>query len=251
LDFELNREITARRLHAVAAGMELDAPPKGFFYQTLHQNLTTAFDAVRRWCENNNPGLVIVDSFGPASGSDPLDHKAAIEMLNVVRSLGLTVLMVDHQAKPAAGGLSYGQRRAFGSSYKQHLVRSAIQVEKVAGREGKISLVIRQQKSNFSHALDDVPAHLHFDQGRIWLSPAKASDPEFLNSASLNAKQKVEAFLGTNGPSTIETLIEELKMKRQTVSNAFSGLRKSGRMPPATETKKDEQGHLLYELSQQ
>jgi ABC-type uncharacterized transport system ATPase subunit len=230
--------------------MELDAPPPGFFYQALHQNLTTTIDAIRRWCENNRPALVIVDSFGPASGSDPLDHKAAIEMLNAVRSLGLTVLMVDHQAKPAAGGLAYGQRRAFGSSYKQHLVRSAIQVEKVAGREGKISLVIRQQKSNFSHALDDIPAHLHFDQGRIWLSPASASDPEFLSSNSLNAKQKVEAFLGTNGPSTIETLMEELDLKKQTVSNVISGLRSRGRIPPTTESKKDEHGNRLYELSQ-
>jgi hypothetical protein len=56
----------------------------------------------------------------------------ATDLLNTVRSIDATRILVDHQSNPVKG-VDYKEKRAFGSAWKTHLTRSALQLQAVKG----------------------------------------------------------------------------------------------------------------------
>jgi hypothetical protein len=247
LDWELTRDLTLGRLYRIARGMGLDRPPPGVFYQSFHTPLKQLIGDIRSWSSTFKPELIIVDSFGPASGGDPLDHVLATDLLSTVRSIDATRILVDHQSNPVRG-VDYKEKRAFGSAWKTHLTRSALQLQAVATAPGKLSAILRHQKANFGPRIDDMAFHIHYDEPGIYLEAAAISDPEFQQTGSLPTHQRVETYLHSNGPSTKKAIAINCEVGEKTVGNAISHLRQHGKVPQTADAQKNQAGELLYEL---
>jgi len=247
LDWELDMDVTLGRLYRIARGMGLDQPPKGIFYQSLSAVFMSITHDLAGWVSEHNPELIVIDSFGPASGGDSMDHVLATQLMNSLRSIPATKLLVDHQSSPVMG-VAYSAKREFGSSWKRHLTRSSLQLEQVAGADGKSSHVLRQQKSNFAPTVADIPFHIRYDGPALYLSEADLAEPEFQGSDNRPAWQRVETFLGEFGKSTNKELAEQLEISPKTVANAVAKLRGLNRIPKHPE--KNTKDEPVYELAQ-
>ena len=92
----------------------------GLQYKREEKPLLEAAEDLREDVEQGAFDLVIVDSFGLASGGDQNDAQTVLGVFNAIRRLNCTVLIIDHLGK----GPDARERGAFGSSYKRHAARS-------------------------------------------------------------------------------------------------------------------------------
>ncbi|MEJ5384330.1 MAG: AAA family ATPase [Fimbriimonadales bacterium] len=160
LDLELDAEIHTARWWAVAHGAGYAEPPKGLRYVRLREllgDLPTLYTLI----EQEQPALVILDSFGKAVG-DPLDPQRSIQVYDLIDTLPVPVLVIDHIAKPSADTPTESMRE-YGTVYKRHYARSALQVD-LQGREvGRVAIILRQQKSNFGAVAPEIPLTIEID----------------------------------------------------------------------------------------
>ena len=245
LDWELDLNTTLSRLYRVARGMGLNCIPP-VHYQSLSSPLAAQLPDLITWCENVNPSLVCVDSQGPASGGDPLDHGKAIELMSKLRLIKCASMVVDHQSKPN-GAQSYSAKRAFGSGYKGFLSRSNLQIEMVTNVPGKASVVLRQDKNNFGPKMDPIAFHVLFDGPNIRFDIAEVGDAEFKATEALPTYLRIERNIQESGPQGKEILMAECGIEHeQTFHNAITRLRSLGKIPKDTE--RQEGGTRLYRL---
>jgi hypothetical protein len=225
LDWELSQDITLHRLYRIARGMGLTKPP-AIMYQSLYDPLTTYLPDIQAWCEREQPVLVVVDSMGPACGGDPLNHERAITLMNALRQIPATSLVVDHQSNPI-NGQAYGNKREFGTSYKRHLTRSSLQVEMADNKPGKASVVLRQQKTNFGPKSDPLAFHILYEGDAIRFELADVNDAEFLEVETLPADRRIERLLEeTTHLLTIKEIMEATGINSEkTVSNALTKIK--------------------------
>jgi hypothetical protein len=201
--------------------------PPPIMYQPLYDPLTHYLPDILAWCERVHPVLLVVDSMGPACGGDPLNHERAIALMNALRQLPTTSLIVDHQANPTMGQ-AYGNKREFGTSYKRHLTRSSLQVEMAENALGKASVILRQQKTNFGAKSDPVPFHIVFEGDAIRFDMGDINDAEFSDVDTLPADQRIERVMEE---TTLLLDIEQLKdatgiTSDKTVENALTKIKK-------------------------
>jgi hypothetical protein len=193
LDWELKQEITLHRLYRIARGFGLTSPPP-IRYQALFDPLTTYLDEILDWCEKVNPVLLVVDSMGPACGGNPTDPERAIELMNALRQLPTSPLIVDHQSNPTQGQ-NYSGKREYGTGWKRHLTRSSLQLEMAENQPGKSSIILRQQKDNFGPKSDPLPFHILYEGDAIRFELADVNDVEFQDIETLPTDRRIEHFL--------------------------------------------------------
>ncbi len=133
VDFELDADEQRRRAYQVARGIFLEKPPYGLLYVSgLGRPAGEGLTGCLNICDAEDVGLVIVDSLGIALQGDAENARDVIrfhhEYLDPFRAAGITLLVIDHQAKTQAGE-RYQSKRTFGSVYKENLARSVLQVE--------------------------------------------------------------------------------------------------------------------------
>jgi hypothetical protein len=229
LDWELNRDITLHRLYRIARGFGLDAPPP-IYYQCMTDPLVTHLADVIAWCYRVSPVLLVMDSFGAACGDDPLNHGNAIQLMNGLRKLPTSPLVVDHQSNPTQGQ-SYGNKREFGTSYKRHLTRSSLQVEMANNEPGKASIVLRQQKDNFGPKADSLAFHVLYESDRIVFEMGYINDPEFQDVDTLPADRWIERFLNETAGATKEDIMDACNIENErSFDNAITKARKRGKL---------------------
>ena len=159
-----------------------------------------------------------------------MNQEAAVILLEDLRHLPATRLLVDHQSDPNPG-VHYSLKRAFGSSYKTHLVRSSLQIEAVSNVPGRVSVILRHIKNNFGPLLPDIYFDIQFEDDCTRLELATEADIGFRKILTLPAAQRVERFLVENGPLTADKIAKGTAFKKKTVQNAVSKLRKGGKIP--------------------
>jgi hypothetical protein len=213
LDWELTRNITLHRLYRIARGFELDAPPP-IYYQSMTDPLATDLTDITEWCHRIGPVLLVVDSFGPACGNDPLNHRNAIQLMNSLRKLPTSPLVVDHQSNPTQGQ-SYGNKRELGTSYKRHLTRSSLQVEMASNEPGKASVLLRQQKDKFGPRADPLAFHILYQGDRIVFEAADINDPEFQDVDTLPADRRIEKYLNETAGATKRELMDACNIENE------------------------------------
>jgi hypothetical protein len=239
LDWELSQDITLHRLYHIARGMGLSAPPP-IMYQSLYDPLTSYLSEILSWCERVNPALLIVDSMGAACGGDPMNPERAIALMNALRQLPTSSLVVDHQSNPTQGQ-GYANKREFGTSYKRHLTRSSLQIEMANQESGKASVILRQQKDNFGPKSDPIPFHIIYAGEAIRFEVADISDAEFADVDTLPAAQKIERFLNETKGATQKTIMEACNIgSAKTFANSMDKVKKRrkvgiSRMPNSQE----------------
>jgi RecA-family ATPase len=88
--------------------MGLDAPPKDFLYmECVEASVDTGFKAAYDACIDTGAKLVIIDSMGMAMEGDSESSSDVMKFyrlyINPLRSLGVAILIIDHQAKMIKG----------------------------------------------------------------------------------------------------------------------------------------------------
>jgi hypothetical protein len=225
LDWELSQDITLHRLYRIARGMGLTTPPP-IMYQSLYDPLPSYLPEILAWCERVNPVLLIVDSMGAACGGDPMNPERAITLMNALRQLPTSPLVVDHQSNPIQGQ-GYANKREFGTSYKRHLTRSSLQIEMADNALGKASVVLRQQKDNFGPKSDPIPFHILYEGDAIRFEVADINDPEFSEVETLPADRRIEQYLNETLRASKRELMEECGIENErSFDNTMSKLRK-------------------------
>src|SRR5215207_2747833 len=235
LDFELDAEEQARRVHQLCDGAGLKMPPKDLLYMSAVGHTTReAFEAAREACKEHAVELLIVDSYGVALHGDAEHARDVIgfhqEYLEPLRALGIAVFVIDHQSRLQAGQ-SYQQKGAFGSVYKGNLARSVIQVEATERGEGTLTVRLRQKKHNFGPLAEPFAVKLSFTEDAVGLEGVELDASELAEEATLNATDRVKLAL-ENGPAYPSEIAEHTGLAVKTVKNALTGLRKQEVVEP-------------------
>jgi hypothetical protein len=149
LDFELDEEEQARRVYQLAEGEGVDVPQDFYYLSGADRPLKAVLEFARKQAKELGAVMVLIDSLGFALEGD---MEAAGDVLRFVRECikpferaGITLLIVDHQAKLLAGE-SYHQKSPFGSVYKSNSCRSVIQVGREDQRDGELTVRFRHKK---------------------------------------------------------------------------------------------------------
>lgn len=170
-DFELDADEQRRRAYQVARGILSEKPPHDLLYVSgLGRPTGEVLGECLNICDAEDVGLIIVDSLGIALQGDAENARDVIkfhhEYLDPFRAEGITLLVIDHQAKTQAGE-RYQSKRTFGSVYKENLARSVIQVEPSDRGAGLLTLQMRQRKNNFGPKAEPFGVRLAFTEERI------------------------------------------------------------------------------------
>jgi RecA-family ATPase len=195
LDFELEAEEQARRVWQLCRGVGLKEPPADLYYLSAVGHATRdALQAARQACEEHAITLMVVDSLGPALQGDAEASRDVIGFyrteIEPFRTLGVAVLIIDHQAKLQAGE-SYQRKGAFGSVYKANLARSVIQAEATERGEGTLSLSIRQKKHNFGPLAEPFGVKLAFSEESVNLEAVELDPAQMAEEATLTAPERI------------------------------------------------------------
>src|SRR5215208_6668330 len=204
LDFELDAEEQARRVHHLCRGQGVDTPPGELLYMSaLGHPAGEAFTAALEACIEHSVGLMVVDSLGPALQGDAEAARDVIgffqKSIEPFRAEGIAILIIDHQSR-LQQGQSYQSKGAFGSVFKTNLARSVIQAQATERGEGTLTVRLRQKKHNFGPLSEPFGVKLSFTEEAVSLEAVELDASELAEEATLNATDRVKLALG-NGPA--------------------------------------------------
>ncbi len=236
VDFELNVAEFNRRVHKLAKGMGLDGRIKDLGYFEVGELSTrAAFARIRVLCEKHGFDVVIVDSVGPALDGDTTSAADVITFhrryITPLRKAGVTPVLVDHQAR-AYSEEDYQLRGAFGSSYKEHLARSVIQVQPQPQAEdsAELEVRVRHRKANFTGRFEPFNAVIAFGEGEITICRRDISDDEIVTERAVDLGQRILVAL-KDGPAAAEDLANRVGANNEgSVRNKLSRLKKDGKV---------------------
>src|SRR5215212_5074618 len=232
VDFELDECEQRRRAFEVAAGDGLSAPPSNLYYLSAFGHPPKeVFSYVRSVCEEKGIGVVAIDSVGLALEGDPGSARDVVGFfreLDAFRATGITLILVDHQAKLQAGE-SYQGKLQYGSSYKGNLSRSRVQVELKKKGANVRSLILRQNKANFSDLADPFGVKVDFEPGKILVSREELDAADLSEERILNTSDRILLALA-DGPAFPNDFYSQSVwgVEFATVRNTISQLRKDG-----------------------
>jgi DNA-binding transcriptional ArsR family regulator len=253
VDFELDQEEQSRRALQIARGDGLGDSPEGVYYlSAIGHRTADVFEAALAACDDHKVEVVIIDSVGLALEGDPSDPQVVISFfraLDAFRAKGVTVVLVDHQAKLGAGE-NYQSKSAFGSVYKGNLTRSRIQVEVKERCEGVLRVVTRQVKANFAGLAEPFAVKIAFSEEMITLEREDLGEEELREELTLNASDRILLAL-LDGPTYPEDLVEPTGVTIGTVGNTLTALRKRGLVEPTGERRGKAQEVALTEKGKQ
>jgi len=238
VDFELDSEEQARRVHQLCRGQGFDTPPESLLYMSaLGHPAREAFAAALEACKEHGVGLVVVDSLGPALQGDAEAARDVIgffqKSIEPFRAEGIAVLIIDHQSR-LQQGQSYQSKGAFGSVFKTNLARSVIQAQATEPGEGTLTVRLRQKKHNFGPLAEPFGVKLSFTEEAVSLEAVQLDASELAEEATLNATDRVKLAL-ENGPAFPWEIAEHTGLAVKTVKNALTGLRKQEVVEPTGE----------------
>ena len=238
VDFELDAEEQARRVHQLCRGQGMDTPPESLLYMSaLGHPAIEAFTAALDACKEHGVGLMVVDSLGPALQGDAEAARDIIgffqRSVEPFRVEGVAVLIIDHQSRLQAGQ-SYQSKGAFGSVFKTNLARSVIQAQATERGEGTLTVRLRQKKHNFGPLAEPFGAKLSFTEEAVVLEAVELEASELAEEATLNAADRVKLAL-EGGPAYPWEIAEHTGLALKTVKNALTGLRKQEVVEPTGE----------------
>jgi DNA-binding transcriptional ArsR family regulator len=238
LDLELDAEIHTLRWWAIARGAGYTTPPKGLRYVRWTQGLIGHEQELWELIEQEQPALLIVDSFGKAVGK-PLDPDLAIALYNLFDALPVPVLVIDHTAKPNPE-IPVESAREYGTVYKRHYARSAIQVDLQGSEYGQIGLILRHQKSNFGRLAPEIPLSLAFvEEDGVMLEVRLQYGGQAVqaNAELFGRRGEVVRYLSENGEATQKQIASDTGIPQPRVSILLKQLKEEGLVEEVPDTR--------------
>lgn len=194
------------------------------YYRRLTRALDTEAAALKAEISRLGIGLVIVDSFGMAAGSEPEGADAAIRLLSTLRGLGptVTVLLICHVSHVSAEQ-KHGATKPYGSIYVQALGRSIWEARRDEEGGDDVLVSLFHRKCNVTRLHPPIALRFHFTEEQISVYPADLGEhPELLTRATL--RQQVYTLL-QRGHRTTASLAEALDAKPASVEQTIRRMR--------------------------
>jgi hypothetical protein len=228
-DFELEEQEQRRRAGRLARGCLMEDCPEDLYYvSAAGENAGRFLPALLGVCVENGVGLVVLDSLGMALQGDPNSSSDVVAFhkryLDPFRKAGITVLIIDHQAK-TGGGERYQGKRAFGSVYKENCARSVLQVEPHERGAGLLRVKVRQTKVNFGEMMAPFGIQLEFSEEAVVVERYALEAEELVKERSLNLREKILLTVAS-GPAFAKEIADATDGEYQSVKNTISQLRR-------------------------
>ena len=113
-----------------------------FLYYRAKDKFINEEDTIADMIVENNIGLIIIDSFGGALAGEINDSEASMQLANCLRSLGVSILGIDHVSKSNSNS-------PIGTVYKVNLARNLWSVtSKVDEVNNEMEVVLKHTKTN-------------------------------------------------------------------------------------------------------
>lgn len=246
LDWETSADDVDEHVKGIARGAHIPDTVR-IRYRRCYGPLTEQTDEIARLVASEGIGLLIVDSVGLAGGqsSDGADiSDSAIRLFSAFRSIGTTVLAVDHVSK---GDASDPNRpaRPYGSIYKTNLARATFELRR-SSTSGEVARIgVFNTKSNVRRLLPPIGlAVAQADDGTIsYGSFDVAADHELGRKAPL--WQRALALL-EEGDMSEEELAEALDAKARSLNAVLNDMaRQSGTVERLPSSKKWHRVHRV------
>ena len=145
IDWESDPEDLNERLRAVKKGLvevHPDIADIEFLYYRAKDKFINEEDTIADMIVENNIGLIIIDSFGGALAGEINDSEASMQLANCLRSLGVSILGIDHVSKSNSNS-------PIGTVYKVNLARNLWSVtSKVDEVNNEMEVVLKHTKTN-------------------------------------------------------------------------------------------------------
>jgi len=176
VDFELDKSEVTRRSYEIALGLGLDRPPANFFYYSPKENILKLLNNLPSVIKQNEIKFIILDSIG-AGGLDSFDPNLVSKTYNELRDLGITSLVIDHQAKAQAKD-NPDSKTPFGSVYKFNMSRSVLQLKYELSINNGMTLKLMHKKSNFGKLQDDALIDIIFENEAVIIKRSESITQE-------------------------------------------------------------------------
>lgn len=109
IDYEDSSPNFRRRLNRLANGIEPGMAPMNVFYWPANGiPLKDQAEAIRRKCEKEGIGLIIVDSAAPACGGPPEDSECVLGYFRALKKIGLPSITIAHINKAGDNAKPFG-----------------------------------------------------------------------------------------------------------------------------------------------
>ena len=239
LDYETSPEELRERVLGIEAGLG-EPGFSNIHYRFCVQPLCSEIEEIQRIVMEGEIEFVIIDSMGPACGSDPNSPEAVIAYFTALRSLRITTLTLDHVAKNSA------TPTPFGSVYKTNLSRSVFELrkEQEAG-EDSMRMGLFHRKANFSKLLSPIGLAATFTPTAISFGPCQIRDIPALLEGSSHA-DRIQELLKSEGAMTAKEIAEALAIPQNAVRSTLSRQR-GRRFTTVREGKEPQWGVLSHE----
>ncbi len=157
LDWETHSDIIGWRWKLVVNGLGMAGENVGLPYRECHLPLVDDLEAIQGAIEETKADLVIIDSLGMAAGGDINQQQIATGLMNAIRALKKTALVIHHTAKNAT------KATPFGSAYLTNTSRSIFQISKTQlSSDTETISVLSPYKFNYSGKLSPVGVRIGF-----------------------------------------------------------------------------------------
>ncbi len=228
VDFELGLEEQLRRAYRIARGFGLERPPADLLYFQGDKPILKLCPELKRIISGSGIHFLVIDSLGPGAGVNPEDAEAIIPVMNAVKDLKVTSLLIDHQSKRHEGQ-SYGAKTPFGSVFKFNLARSVLQLERKDNSQEGLKLLLTQVKHNFGPLSENLGLTANFTRESVSFEAADLNDGAF-NKEQNTAERVIDAM---TRPMTAKELALEAGLSEKTVKNILTGMSNNGRVEKA------------------
>ncbi len=206
LDWETSKETVDERVKAIKKGMNISSPELPFYRRCFHVLASDIYE-IQEEVARKNIKLVIVDSANMASGVSQDFHGPAQAMLAALRSLQVSILIIDH--KPKTG------ETMFGTVIKFNSCRSAWEL-KGSQEEGSnlLNMKITHTKHNDTPKFRDLGFEVEFignddiTESIIFKRKDVSEMQEFF--AELPLKERIIAILRHHNRMEVKAIADEL-----------------------------------------
>jgi len=208
IDHDMDIEEQTRRWWALGRGAGYTHPPDGLYCVQLRTDLFTVWGDILRLVNELQPVLVIVDSYGMASGK-PLDTEVEYKLFRLLESLGCAVLVIDILP-----------RHAF----------NRFRLEMVGRKRNWVGLMLHHEESITGITQPNIPMVFEFQKWKhkeyLRLHTGDSAKPYCLRI--LDAECFVLWHLRDEGEATVEMIAETIEWDTQKVLDRLQTLEWAG-----------------------
>lgn len=214
LDWETSAETLDARVKMVASGTDCATIPE-LTYRRCSGPLADQVDDLQRVIGRTGARWIIVDSVGAACGGEPESAEVVLRMVNAIRALQATTLLIDHTPK--------GGDEPFGSVYKKNACRMVWHLRREQDvDETQMHLAAFNVKTNLSRKHRPLGWRVQFDEEAetVRFRAVDVGDVAAFRMG-LSVREQIRLYLAGTGAGSVKDISEGTGLAKETVSRVL------------------------------